>query len=140
MAQFSKYVHTGAVRIGATASGNPTPDVMAFKNPDSSIVVIAHNAGSTAYNARVVVGTNQVEYASTAMSIDDLTWYPVGVSVVNSAKTPISAKAKLSAWRHVMGLQNGRQARPDDTRWMGNGFPNPLQAMLLQASMLTSQQ
>jgi glucosylceramidase len=107
MAQFSKYVHTGAVRIGATASGNPTPDVMAFKNPDSSIVVIAHNAGSTAYNARVVVGTNQVEYASTAMSIDDLTWYPVGVSVVNSAKTPISAKAKLSAWRHVMGLQNG---------------------------------
>jgi glucosylceramidase len=44
MAQFSKYVHTGAVRIGATATGNPTPDVMAFKNPDSSIVVIAHNA------------------------------------------------------------------------------------------------
>jgi glucosylceramidase len=107
MSQFSKYVRTGAVRIGASASGANSPDVMAFKNPDSSIVVIAHNGGTTSYTARVVIGSNQIEYNTTAMALDDFFWYPNGVPVVNSVANAVpSAKAKLSAWRHVMGLNN----------------------------------
>jgi len=107
MTQFSKYVRTGAVRIGATATGTGSPDVMAFKNPDSSIVVIAHNGGTTNYTGRVIIGTNQIEYNTTAMALDDFFWYPSGVSVVNNVSNAVpSAKAKLSAWRHVMGLNN----------------------------------
>ena len=107
MTQFSKYVHTGAVRIGASASGANSPDVMAFKNPDSSIVVIAHNGGTTNYTARVIIGSSQIEYNTTAMALDDFFWYPNGVPVVNNASKAVpSAKANLSAWRHVMGLNN----------------------------------
>jgi glucosylceramidase len=103
MVQFSKYCRPGAVRIGATASGTNAPEVMAFKNPDSSIVVIAHNAGNASYTARVVNGSNQVEYSTTAQSMDDFYWYPVGVSVVNK-NTVSSSKIKASAGRHILGL------------------------------------
>jgi O-glycosyl hydrolase/fibronectin type 3 domain-containing protein len=74
MCQFSKYVHTGAVRIGCTASGTNAPEVMAFKNTDGSIAVIAHNASTSSYNGRVVYGTNQIEYSTTSQAIDDFVW------------------------------------------------------------------
>jgi titin len=74
MCQFSKYVHTGAVRIGCTASGTNAPQVMAFKNTDGTIAVIAHNASVSGYTGRVVYGPNQIEYTSTSQSIDDFVW------------------------------------------------------------------
>ncbi len=107
MAQYSKYVKPGAVRIGCTSTGSQTPELMAFKNPDSTIVVIAHNGANASYNGRVVIGSNQVEYATTPLSIDDFCWTPAGVSVKQPAVTAIaksSAKSNLSSWRSVMGL------------------------------------
>jgi glucosylceramidase len=101
MVQFSKYCRPGAVRIGATASGANAPDVMAFRNPDNSIVVIAHNGGGTSYTGRVVNGSNQIEYSTTALSIDDFYWTP-GTSVIKN--TVASPKIKTSAGRHIMGL------------------------------------
>jgi glucosylceramidase len=74
MCQFSKYVHTGAVRIGCSASGTNAPQVMAFKNTDGSIAVIAHNASVAGYTGRVVYGTNQIEYTTTSLSVDDFVW------------------------------------------------------------------
>jgi len=107
MAQFSKYVRTGAVRIGCTAAGTNAPEVMAFKNPDSSIVVLAHNNGQTSYTGRVIMGSNQIEYATTPLSMDDFVWYPVGVSVVNNPAA--SSRTKSSAGRHILGLNNTLQ-------------------------------
>jgi len=101
MAQFSKYVRPGAKRIGATATGGP--QVMAFKNPDSSIAVIVYTTGN-AYNARVVWGNQQIEYAATARSMDDFVWNPNGVSVIKNIVT--SSKTKSSAGRHILGLTN----------------------------------
>lgn len=74
---------------------------MAFKNPDSSIVVIAHNAGGSSYTGRIIYGTNQIEYSTTAQSMDDFYWSPI-VSVAKN--TVASSKNKSSARRHIMGL------------------------------------
>ncbi|GAA2660385.1 glycoside hydrolase family 30 beta sandwich domain-containing protein [Paractinoplanes durhamensis] len=60
VAQYSRYIRPGAVRIGAT-----TPDgnlrLSAFRNTDGSVVVVALNAGSsaqsTAYSLRNTVTT-----------------------------------------------------------------------------------
>jgi glucosylceramidase len=107
MAQYSRYVRTGAVRIGCTPAGANAPEVMAFKNPDSSYVVIAHNGANASYNGRVVIGSTEIDYATTPYSIDDFVWYPNGVSVTNNVgKVRSSAKSNLAAWRHVMGLNN----------------------------------
>jgi glucosylceramidase len=108
MAQFSKYVRTGSVRIGCTATGANAPQVMAFKNPDSSYVVIAWNSTQTSYTGRVIMGNQQVVYNSTPMSIDDFFWYPSGVSVVNNPAA--SSRIKSSAGRHIVGLNNVLQA------------------------------
>ncbi|HUI92954.1 MAG TPA: glycoside hydrolase family 30 protein [Chitinivibrionales bacterium] len=117
MAQYSKYVRTGAVRIGTTLSGSYTPEVMAFKNPDSSYAVIVHNPANASYNGRVVIGSNQIEYATTPYSIDDFFWYPGGVPVINNKKPAgtvhSSAKSNLSAWRQVMGLDRSDVLGPE---------------------------
>ncbi len=110
MAQYSKYVQTGAVRIAATPTGSYSPEVLAFKNPDSSITVIVHNPANSSYTGRIVIGSNQIEYSTTPLSIDDFVWYPIGVTAMNRPVTNVrsSAASNLSAWRHVMGLGNSQ--------------------------------
>jgi O-glycosyl hydrolase len=46
-ANYSRYIHPGAVRIGATSS-NSAVDLSAFKNTDGSVTVVALNTGSGA--------------------------------------------------------------------------------------------
>jgi glucosylceramidase len=108
MAQYSKYVRTGAVRIGCTATGSYTPEVIAFKNPDSTIAVVVHNPAKASYNGRIVIGGNQIEYATSPLSIDDFYWTPVGVSVTPKTANTIksSAKSNLAVWHRVMDLNN----------------------------------
>jgi len=102
MAQFSKYVRPGAVRIGCTAAGTGAPQVMAFQNPDNSIVVIAYTQATAAYNARIVWGTQQIEYTATARSMDDFVWTPA-TSVAGKAPAS-SAQQRKSASGRVIGL------------------------------------
>jgi glucosylceramidase len=96
MAQFSKYVRPGAIRIGCAATGTGAPQVMAFKNVDSSIVVIAYTAASATYNARIVWGTQQIEYAATARSMDDFVWSPT---------TSVAGKAPASSFKQTNSVQ-----------------------------------
>jgi glucosylceramidase len=105
MAQFSKYVRPGAVRIGATATGGL--QVMAFSNTDGTIVVIAYTTGN-AYNARIVWGTQQIEYSATARSMDDFVWAgPVSVTEKAAALHPVS---KATPSGHILGVgKNGSQ-------------------------------
>ena len=46
-ANFSRYIHPGAVRVGASSS-NSAVHLSAFKNPDGSLSVVALNTGSGA--------------------------------------------------------------------------------------------
>ena len=46
-ANYSRYVHPGAVRIGA-ASSNSAVDLAAFKNTDGTVAVVALNTGTSA--------------------------------------------------------------------------------------------
>jgi O-glycosyl hydrolase len=46
-ANYSRYVRPGAVRIGASSS-NSADDIVAFKNPDGSIAIVALNTASSA--------------------------------------------------------------------------------------------
>jgi len=46
-ANYSRYVHPGAVRIGA-ASSNSAVDLAAFKNTDGTVAVVALNTGASA--------------------------------------------------------------------------------------------
>ena len=49
MAQFSKYVRPGSVRIDATEIPTANVYISAFKNVDGSIVIVAINAGNNSY-------------------------------------------------------------------------------------------
>ena len=49
MAQFSKFVRPGAVRIDATESPTTGVYISAFKNTDGSVVIVAINNGSQSY-------------------------------------------------------------------------------------------
>ena len=119
MAQFSKYVRPGAVRIGATATGTGAPQVMAFKNTDGTIVVIAYTAGTTGYNAKVVWGTQQIEYAATGRSIDDFVWAtPVSVT----EKAAAISKPKAATRSHIVGLgKNQDQQNASDSKYLLTG-------------------
>jgi O-glycosyl hydrolase len=46
-ANYSRYVHPGAVRIGATTSASGV-DLVAFKNTDGTVAIVALNTGSSA--------------------------------------------------------------------------------------------
>jgi glucosylceramidase len=104
MTQFSKYVKTGAVRIGCTATGSSVPTVMAFKNPDSSIVAIVHNGANSSYTGRVVFGTNQVEFSTTPYSVEDFYWAPTTPVAGNTVTVKQSTVNTAPAGRVVLGL------------------------------------
>lgn len=59
MAQYSKFVRPGAVRIGATEQ--PTKDVYvsAYKNEDNTIAVVAINKGSEGYAQQFSIGSGE---------------------------------------------------------------------------------
>lgn len=121
MAQFSKYVKTGAVRIGCSATGSSVPTVMAFKNPDSSYVAIVHNGANSSYTGRVVFGTNQVEFSTTPYSVEDFYWAPT-TSVVKSAVAITQSKVNTPG-RLVLGLTKSlkQQQNPGVSRYTLSG-------------------
>jgi hypothetical protein len=101
MVQFSKYCRPGAVRIGTSVSGSGALEVMAFKNTDGSMVVIAHNTGNSSYTARVISGSNQIEYTSTALSLETFMWNPTTEVIANAAPQKRQLPATI---RRIVGL------------------------------------
>ena len=49
MAQFSKYIRPGAVRIDATEQPDNGVYVSAYKNTDGTVIIVAVNNGSNSY-------------------------------------------------------------------------------------------
>jgi glucosylceramidase len=65
----SQFVDPGAVRLG-TSGG----DALAFKNPDSSIVAVVHNAGGQASATTLAVGGTTVQFTVPARGWATVNW------------------------------------------------------------------
>ena len=59
MAQFSKWIRPGAVRIGATEQPNNNVLCSAYKNTDGNIAIVAINKGSGAVNQQFSFGAGE---------------------------------------------------------------------------------
>ena len=77
MAQFSKFVRPGAVRVDATESPSNGVYVSAYKNTDGTLVIVAVNNGNTSYaqlftvNGKTVKNVNRyktTQYANLALT------------------------------------------------------------------------
>jgi len=108
MVQFSKYVRPGAVRIGATVSGGSGLEVMGFKNPDASMTAIVHNSGNTTISGRLVSGTQQVEFSTTALSVETFTWNATVPVVKNTIVSSLS-KADIAKRRIILNQAQQQQ-------------------------------
>lgn len=74
----SKFVKPGAVRIASTSFGNPAwngevTDV-AFRNPDGSTVLVAHNENDAPRTFTVAVGGHSFDYTLPGGSLATFTW------------------------------------------------------------------
>ena len=76
IAQFSKFVKSGAVRIASSSANGSLPNV-AFKNPDGSIVLIVFNNGGS-QTFTVGSGSNTFSYTHAGSSAVSFVW-PTGV-------------------------------------------------------------
>jgi glucosylceramidase len=124
MAQVSKYVRPGAVRIGATATGTNAPQVMAFKNTDGTIAVLAYTGGN-AYNAKVVIDNLQFEYSATARSMDDFVWKPTS-AVTQKAVVQMAKNSKTQS--HLMGIGEKQNSGADKYQLTGKKISTGNQA------------
>lgn len=68
----TKFVRPGAYRIGSTA--NATVQNVAYRNPDGSKALIAHNGGGSAQSVRVNWGGQSFTYALPARTTATFTW------------------------------------------------------------------
>ena len=56
----SQYVAPGAKRVGTTGT---SPDTLAFKNPDGSIVAVMYNSGSSAKTTTLAIGAAKLQFS-----------------------------------------------------------------------------
>ncbi len=124
MVQFSKYCHTGAVRIGTTISNGSGLEAMSFKNTDGSMTTIVHNYGNSTISCKLVSGTNQVEFSSTALSVETFNWNPNPSGVKNQVVTSSLSKAE-SAKRRIIMNQAQQQQIPGTGKFTVTGKKLP---------------
>lgn len=72
LGHMSKFVKSGAVRIGSNNTGDVTD--VAFKNPDGSIVLVAHNSGSGQQSFNVAFGGSSFNYTLPAGGLATMIW------------------------------------------------------------------
>ena len=84
-ANYSRYVHPGAIRIGVT-SADPNLDLTAFENTDGTVAVVALNTSSS---------TDSVSYALRNTGVDDATVTPylTNASSTATAQAPVAVTA-----------------------------------------------
>lgn len=74
----SKFVRPGAVRIGSSSYGttgwNGQVTDVAFRNPDGSTVLVAHNENDDPRTVSVAVGSRQLEYTLPGGSLATFVW------------------------------------------------------------------
>ncbi|WP_315974594.1 ricin-type beta-trefoil lectin domain protein [Micromonospora sp. MA102] len=68
----TKFVRPGAVRIDSTANG--TVQNVAYRNPDGTKALLAHNGGGSAQSVKVVWGGQSFTYTLPARTTATFTW------------------------------------------------------------------
>jgi O-glycosyl hydrolase len=74
LGQFSKFVVPGAVRIGSSSLADGSIENVAFRNPDGSKVLVAHNTTAAARTFRVQWGGRGFSYTLAAGAAATFTW------------------------------------------------------------------
>ena len=70
----SRFVVPGAVRIGSTSPGAGSVQAVAYRNPDGSDVLVAHNAGAERRTFDVAWGRSSFRYALEPGAAATFTW------------------------------------------------------------------
>ncbi|GIG02636.1 RICIN domain-containing protein [Catellatospora citrea] len=84
----TKFVKPGAFRIDSTANG--TVQNVAWKNPDGSKALIAHNGGTSAQSVRVNWGNQSFVYTLPARTTATFTWSGTPGSNPGGGTSPIT--------------------------------------------------
>jgi O-glycosyl hydrolase len=94
--QISKFVKTGAVRIGTTIAGTNITTV-GFKNPDGSIALLAYNANTSATTVKIVNGSNAFDYSIPPSSAVTFNWSTgPAVAVTGVSVTPTTGTVSVN--------------------------------------------
>ncbi|QFZ22505.1 ricin-type beta-trefoil lectin domain protein [Saccharothrix syringae] len=86
----TKFVKPGAHRIDSTANG--TVQNVAYRNPDGSKALIAHNGGTSAQSVRVNWGTQSFTYSLPARTTATFTWQGTPGSAPGGSITGLAGK------------------------------------------------
>ncbi|MFF3771957.1 ricin-type beta-trefoil lectin domain protein [Streptomyces sp. NPDC002232] len=86
----TKFVRPGAYRIASTAD-SAVPNV-AWRNPDGSKALIAHNAGSTSQSVRVDWGGQSFTYTLPARTTATFTWAGTSAGAPSGPLTGLAGK------------------------------------------------
>jgi glucosylceramidase len=92
IAQISKFVDPGALRVG-TSSSSATVISAGFRNPDGSVALVVHNQGLVSTTVKIVSGSSAFNYtipASSAVTFDWSTGPAVAVTGVGVNPTTAS--------------------------------------------------
>ena len=98
----TKFVKPGAFRIDSTANG--TIQNVAWRNPDGSKALIAHNGGTSAQSVRVNWGGQSFVYTLPARTTATFTWQ-------NNISSPTTRRRPAARRRHQPDHRPGRQVR-----------------------------
>ncbi|MEV0801930.1 discoidin domain-containing protein [Kribbella sp. NPDC050281] len=125
----SKFVKTGAVRIGSTSYGttgwNGQLMSAAFRNPDGTTALVVHNENDDPRSFAVAVGDKSFEYELPGGAIATFTWGGVSADVPQ----PVSLKG-ATATASVNGAEAGRAIDADgSTVWTSKEAQAPGQSV-----------
>jgi len=89
--QISKFVKTGAVRIGSLVSGGNI-NATAFKNPDGTIAVVAYNGSSSGQTVKIKWGPQTFIYTLAGSAAVTFVWnsLPNAISEISSNQFSLS--------------------------------------------------
>ncbi|MDD4992446.1 MAG: glycoside hydrolase family 30 beta sandwich domain-containing protein [Paludibacter sp.] len=87
--QISKFVKSGATRIGATVSGTSLM-ATAFQNPDGTIAVLAYNSKSSSQTLKVLVGLQSFVATVPANTAATFVWSTISNAIPSVALNQIS--------------------------------------------------
>jgi glucosylceramidase len=118
LGHMSKFVKTGAVRIGSTNAGDVHS--VAFRNPDNSIAVVVNNIGGgtqtygVSYNGMVVTETvppgaiQTLTWPSTGAGSPSATPPTPSASATPTPTTPGGAPVDPAKWYQVISANSGK--------------------------------
>ncbi|GAA3622857.1 ricin-type beta-trefoil lectin domain protein [Microbacterium awajiense] len=115
----SKFVKPGAMRIASTSFGttgwNGQVTDVAFRNPDGTMVLVAHNENDDPRTFAVAVGTQSFEYTLPGGSLATFTWQPS--KKFDDRLAPVSIEGATAAATHASHDAHYAVDSDASTRW-----------------------